>query len=143
MIKTPFIKLYKLKNPLTLKGVLKPTKIRLLNDVTIIEDFTGEKISLDLPEIDDINFSEPTIFEIPKSFKPLELLAPRPFKPLESENKSSKLMFRLFEEPIKPIDSLDPDEIQLDLIISLYYRIKAKIFKKKLDKNSSTPNIYK
>ncbi len=33
--------------------------------------------------------------------------------------------------------------MQLDLVISLCYRVKVKIFKKKLDKNSSTPNIYK
>src|SRR6266566_4690387 len=33
--------------------------------------------------------------------------------------------------------------MSLDLIINLCYRIKAKIFKKKFDKNSSTPNTYK
>ncbi len=41
------------------------------------------------------------------------------------------------------MDSLNPDEIQLDLITSLCYRVKAKIYKKKLDKNSFTLNIYK
>ncbi len=41
------------------------------------------------------------------------------------------------------MDSSNLDEMQLDLIISLCYRIKTKIFKKKLDKNSFTPNTYK
>ena len=58
MTKTPFIKLYKLKNPLILKKVLKPIEIWPLNDVAITEDSTGEKISLDLPEIDDISSSK-------------------------------------------------------------------------------------
>ena len=48
IIKTPFIKLYELKNPLTLEGVLKLIRIRLLNDIVVIEDSTGEKISLNL-----------------------------------------------------------------------------------------------
>ncbi len=52
-------------------------------------------------------------------------------------------MFKPLEELIKLMDSLNPDEIQLDLIISLCYRIKTMIYKKKLDKNSFTPNIYK
>src|SRR6266566_1482983 len=55
MIKTPFIKLYEPKNPLTLERVLKPIEIRLLNDVTVIKDSTGERVSLDLLEIDDIS----------------------------------------------------------------------------------------
>src|SRR6266699_2978728 len=54
MIKTPFIKLYKPKNPLTLKGVIKSIGIRPLNDVAVTEDSIGEGILLDLPEIDDI-----------------------------------------------------------------------------------------
>ncbi len=52
-------------------------------------------------------------------------------------------MLQSIEEPIKLIDSLNLDEIQLNLVINLYYQVKTKIFKKKLDKNSSTPNIYK
>ncbi len=143
MIKTPFIKLYELKNPLTLKEVSKPTGIRPLNDVAITKDSTGEKISLNLPEIDDISSSKSTTPEAPKPPEPLELPAPGPFKPSEPENKPLEPMLKPSKEPIKPMDSSDPDEMQLDLVISLCYRIKAKIFKKKLDKNSSTPNIYK
>ena len=56
MTKTPFIKLYEPKNPLTLEGVLKFTEIRPLNDVAITKDSTGEGVSLDLLEIDDIGF---------------------------------------------------------------------------------------
>ncbi len=52
-------------------------------------------------------------------------------------------MLRPPDEPIKPIDSLNPDKMQLNLVTSLYYRVKTKIFKKKLDKNNSTPNTYK
>src|SRR6266566_7063330 len=52
--KTPFIKLYELKNPLTLERITKLIRIRPLNDVTVTEDSTGERVSLDLPEIDDI-----------------------------------------------------------------------------------------
>ena len=143
VIKTPFIKLYEPKNPLILKKVLKSIKVRPLNNIVVIEDFTEERISLDLLEIDNISFLKPIIFEISRSSKPLELPTPRPFKPPKLKNKFSKPMLRPSEEPIKPIDSSDPDEIQLNLIINLCYRIKAKIFKKKLDKNSSTPNIYK
>ncbi len=143
MIKTPFIKLYELKNPLTLERVSKPIRIRPLTDIAVIKDSIREKISLDLPEIDDIGSSKPITLEAPWSLKLPELPAPRPSRPLEPENKPSEPMFRPSEEPIKPMDSLDPDKIQLNLIISLYYRIKAKIFKKKLDKNNSTPNIYK
>jgi len=44
VIKTLFIKLYEFKNPLTLKGVSKLIKIRLLNDVAVTEDFIGEGI---------------------------------------------------------------------------------------------------
>ncbi len=138
--KTPFIKLYEPKNPLTLKGVSKPIGIRPLNDVAITKDSTGEKISLDLLEIDDIGSSE---FTTPEAPGPPELPAPRPSKPLEPKNKPLEPILRPSEEPIKPMDSSDPDEIQLDLVTSLYYRVKAKIFKKKFDKNSSTPNTYK
>src|SRR6266699_3639016 len=84
--KTPFIKLYELKNPLTLKRVSKPTGIRPLNNVAITEDSTGERISLDLSEIDDIGFLKFTTFEAPRFPKPPELPAPRPSKPLELEN---------------------------------------------------------
>ncbi len=52
-------------------------------------------------------------------------------------------MFKPPEKLIKLIDSLNPDEIQLNIVINLYYRIKVKIFKKKFDKNNFTPNIYK
>ena len=83
VIKTPFIKLYELKNPLTLKRVLKPIEIRPLNDVAVIEDFTGEGVSLDLPEIDDIGSLEPTTFETPRFLKPPKLPVPGPFKPLK------------------------------------------------------------
>ena len=140
VIKTLFIKLYEPKNLLTLKRVLKLIGIQPLNDVVVIEDSIGEKVSLDLLEIDDIGFSEFITSEAPK---PLELPVPGPFKPLELENRLLEPMLRPPEEPIKSMDSSDPDEIQLNLITSLYYRIKVKIFKKKLDKNSSTPNIYK
>ena len=138
--KTPFIKLYKPKNPLTLKEVSKLTEIRPLNDVVVTEDSTEEGISLDLPEIDNIGSSESTT---PKTPRPLELPAPGPFKLPEPKNRLSEPMFRPPEEPIKSIDSSDPDEMQLDLITNLCYRIKVKIFKKKLDKNSSIPNTYK
>ncbi len=140
MIKTPFIKLYEFKNPLTLEGVSKLTEIRPLNDIAIIKDSTGEKVSLDLPEIDNIGSSESIILETPGL---LEFLALRPSRLLEPENKPSESILRLPEELIKPMDSSDPDEMQLNLVISLYYRVKVKIFKKKLDKNSSTPNMYK
>ncbi len=106
--KTPFIKLYEPKNPLTLEGVSKLIRIRPLNDVAIIEDFTGERISLDLPEIDDIDFLKSTTLEVPK---PPELPAPGPSRLLEPENKPSKPMFKPSEEPIKPMDSLDLDEM--------------------------------
>src|SRR6266699_802991 len=145
--KTPFIKLYEPKNPLTLKGVSKPIGIRPLNDIAVIKDSTGEGISLDLsldlPEIDNIGFSESTTPEAPKPLEPLELPAPGPFRPPEPENRPLKPMLKLSEEPIKPVDSSDPDEMQLNLVISLCYRVKVKIFKKKLDKNSFTLNTYK
>ncbi len=141
--KTPFIKLYEPKNPLTLKRVSKPTRIRPLNDVAVIEDSTRERVLLDLPEIDNIGSSKSTTPEAPKPPKPSELPAPGPSRPPEPENRPSEPILRPPEEPIKPVDSSDPDEMQLDLVTSLYYRVKAKIFKKKLDKNSSTPNTYK
>jgi len=83
--KTPFIKLYKPKNPLTLKKVSKLTEIRPLTDVAVTKNSTGKRISLNLLKIDDINSSEPITLETPRSLKPLELLAPRPFKPLKLE----------------------------------------------------------
>ncbi len=61
--KTPFIKLYEPKNPLTLEKVSKPIGIRPLNDVVVTEDSTGERISLDLLEIDDIGFLESITLE--------------------------------------------------------------------------------
>ncbi len=140
VIKTLFIKLYEPKNPLTLEGVSKLIGIRPLNDVVVIEDFIREGVLLDLPEIDDIGFLKSIILEV---LRPLELLALRLFKYLEFENRLLEPVFKPFEEFIKPVDSLDLDEMQLDLVISLYYRIKVKIFKKKLDKNSFIPNIYK
>src|SRR6266566_1227304 len=143
MTKTPFIKLYKPKNPLTLEEVSKPTRIRPLNDIAITKDSTGEKISLNLVEIDDIGSSKSTIPEAPGPPEPPELPAPGPSKPSKPENKPSKPMLRPSEKPIKPMDSSNPNEIQMDLVTNLCYRIKIKIFKKKLDKNSSTPNIYK
>ncbi len=151
MTKTPFIKLYKLKNPLTLEGVLKPTEIRPLNDVAVIKDSIEKGISLDLPEIDNISSLKPTTPEAPRSLKPPELPTPEPpellalgpSRPPKPENKPLEPMLRPLEEPIKLVDSSDPDEMQLDLVISFCYRVKAKIFKKKLDKNNSTPNTYK
>ena len=118
MTKTPFIKLYEPKNPLTLEGVLKPIRIRLLNDVAIIEDSTGEEVSLDLLEIDDIGSSESIIFETPG---PLELPAPGSSRLSEPENRLLESVFRPSEELIKPVDSSDPDEIQLNIVISLCY----------------------
>jgi len=108
VIKTPFIKLYELKNLLTLEKVLKPIGIRPLNDIAVIEDFTGEGVLLDLLEIDDIGSSESTIFE---ALGPLELPAPGPFRPSEPENRPLELVFRPSEEPIKSVDSSDPDEM--------------------------------
>ena len=143
VIKTLFIKLYEPKNPLTLEGVSKLIGIRPLNDVAVIEDSTGEGVSLDLPEIDNIGFSKSTTFEAPGPLKPLGLPVPGPFRLLEPENKPLELVFKPFEEPIKLVDSLDLNEIQLDLVISFCYRIKVKIFKKKFDKNNSIPNTYK
>ncbi len=140
MTKTPFIKLYKPKNPLTLKEVSKSIKIRPLNDVAIIKDSTGKKISLDLPEIDNIGSSESITPKIPRLLK---FPNPRLFRPPKPKNRPLEPILKPSEKPIKPIDSLDPDKIQLDLVISLYYRVKVKIFKKKLDKNNFIPNIYK
>src|SRR6266566_4112385 len=105
VIKTPFIKLYEPKNPLTLEGVLKPIRIRLLNDVAITKDSTGEEVSLDLPEIDDISSSESTTPEALKPSEPPEFLAPGPSRPLEPENRSLEPMFKPPEKPIKPVDS--------------------------------------
>ncbi len=143
VIKTLFIKLYEPKNLLILEGVLKFIGIRPLNNVVIIEDSIGEGVLLDLPEIDDIGFLKSTTLKAPKSFKSLELLVPRFFRPPKPENRPSEPIFRRPEKFIKPVDSLDPDEIQLDLVINLCYRVKTKIFKKKLNKNNSTPNMYK
>ncbi len=144
--KMPFLKLYEPKNPLLLEGVSKFIGIRPLNDVSVIQDSIGKKVSLNLPEIDndDIGSPEPveplalgpSRFPEPLALGPLEPIVIRLFKPLELEN-------RPIEEPIKPINSSNLDEMQLDLVTSFCYRIKAKIFKKKLNKNSFTPNMYK
>ena len=148
--KTPFIKLYKPKNPLTLKKVTKPTKIWPLNDIAVIEDSIKEKISLDLPEIDDIGPPKLIALKTPRPFRSPEPLAPRPFKlpelPASRPSKPPKPVPRPLKpskKPIEPMDSSNLDEMQLNLIINLYYRIKTKIFKKKLDKNNSTLNTYK
>ncbi len=109
MTKTPFIKLYELKNPLTLERVSKPIKIRPLNDVAVTEDSTGEGVSLDLPEIDDIGSSKSITPEAPRPLKLPELPAPGPSRPLKPENRLLEPVFKLPEEPIKPIDSSDPD----------------------------------
>ncbi len=111
MTKTPFIKLYKPKNPLTLKRVSKPIRIRPLNDVAITKDSTGQGISLDLLEIDDIGSLKSITPEAPGPPKPPELLALGPSKSLKPKNKPLELMFRPPEELIKPVDSLNPDEI--------------------------------
>ena len=79
-----------------------------MNDVIVIKDSTGERISLDLPEIDNINSSKSITLEAPK---PPELLALRPFKPLKLKNRLLKPVFRPPEELIKPIDSSDPDKM--------------------------------
>ncbi len=70
MTKTLFIKLYEPKNLLILKKVSKPTEIRPLNDVAVTKDSIKKRISLDLPEIDDINSSEPITPEAPRSLRP-------------------------------------------------------------------------
>ncbi len=119
VIKTLFIKLYELKNLLILKRVSKLIEIRPLNDVVVIEDFTGEEVSLDLPEIDDIGSSKPITPEAPGSLRPLNLLVQEPLKlPVpgpskfpEPENRPSEPVFRPFEKLIKLVDSLNPDEI--------------------------------
>ncbi len=143
VIKTPFIKLYEFKNPLTLEEISKLIEIRPLNDIAIIEDSTGEEVSLDLPEIDDIGSSESITLEAPRPPELSELPAPGSFRPPEPENRPLEPMFKSSEEFIKLMDSSNPDEMQLDLIINLCYRIKVKIFKKKLDKNSFISNTYK
>ncbi len=106
--KTPFIKLYEPKNPLTLKRVSKPTGIRPLNDVAITEDSTGEGVSLDLPEIDDIGSSESITLEAPGL---PEFPASGPFRLPKPENRPLEPVLRPPEEPIKPVDSSDPDKI--------------------------------
>jgi len=70
MTKTLFIKLYEPKNPLTLEKVSKLIEIRLLNNVAIIKNFTGKKISLDLLEIDNISFLKLITFKAPRSSRP-------------------------------------------------------------------------
>ena len=109
-----------------------------MNNIAVTKDSIKEKISLNLLEIDDINSSKLTTPEAPKSLrlpklpvlKPPKLPAPRPSKPSKLENRPLEPIFKPPEKPIKPMDFSNPDEMQLDLITSLYYRIKAKIFKK-------------
>ena len=146
MTKTLFLKLYEPKNPLFLEGVLKPIGIQPLNDASVIQNSIRKEISLDLPEIDDDDISSPEPIEppTPKPFKLLEPLVPRPLEPITIRSlKPPKPENRPVEKPMKPIDSSNLDKMQLNLVISLCYRIKAKIFKKKLDKNNFTPNTYK
>ena len=109
--KTPFIKLYEPKNPLTLEEVSKPIGIRPLNDVAVIKDSTGKGISLDLPEIDDIGFSKSITPEALRPLKLPELPTPGPFILLKPKNKPLEPMFRPSEEFIKPVDFSDPDEM--------------------------------
>jgi len=111
MTKTPFIKLYELKNPLILEEVSKPIGIRPLNNIAVIENFTEEKISLDLPEIDNIGSLKSIIFETPRPLELLELPTPSPFKPPKLKNKPLKSIFRPSEKSIKLMDSSDPDKI--------------------------------
>ena len=118
MIKTPFIKLYELKNPLILKGVSKLIGIRPLNDVVVIEDSIGKGVLLDLSEIDDIGSSKFITLEVPG---PPELLTLGPSRSPEPENRLLEPVFRFSEEPIKLVDFLNLDEIQLNLIISFCY----------------------
>jgi len=118
VIKTPFIKLYKPKNPLTLERVTKPIGIRLLNDVVVIEDSTRKRVSLDLLEIDDIGLLEPITLEAPGLFRLLEPPAPKPSKLLKPPASGPfrppepvPRPFRPSEELIKPIDSSNLDKI--------------------------------
>ena len=144
--KTPFFKLYEPKNPLLLRGVSKLTEIRPLNNVSVTQDSTGERISLDLLEIDDNDIGFPKLVEflVLRPFRPLELLIPGPPEPIAiGPLKPPKPKNKPAEELMKPVDSSNLDEIQLNLITSFCYRVKVKIFKKKLDKNSFTPNTYK
>ena len=114
MIKTLFFKLYEFKNPLFLKGVSKLIGIQLLNDISVIQNSTKEKILLNLLEIDDDDigsskFIEPLTlrpFKLSEFLilRPLELIIIRPFKPLKPENK-------LIEKFIKPIDSSNLNKI--------------------------------
>ncbi len=82
-----------------------------MNDITIIEDSNGKGVSLDLPKIDDIGSLKFITLEVPRFFRPLELLVLGSFKLLELENRLLKPMLRPFEELIKPVDSLNLDEI--------------------------------
>ncbi len=75
-----------------------------MNDVVVTEDFIRERVSLDLSKIDDINSLKFKILKTPRSFKLFKPEAPKFFKLL-------KLIFKLFKQLIKPIDSLNPDEI--------------------------------
>ncbi len=108
VIKTPFIKLYEFKNLLILEGVSKLIGIRPLNDVVVTEDFIEKRILLDLLKIDNIGSLEFITFEVPRS---LEFLPLGPFKFLKFKNKPLEPVFKPPEELIKPMDSLDPDEI--------------------------------
>ncbi len=114
MTKTLFFKLYELKNPLLLRGVSKPIGIRPLNDVSVIQDFIGEGVSLDLPEIDDddIGSLEPVESPVLGPFRPPEPLALRPPEPIAiGLFKSPEPENRLVEKFIKSVDSLNLDEM--------------------------------
>jgi len=127
--KTPFFKLYEFKISLFLEEVLKSIDIRPLNDTAVTEDSIGEGISLDLLEIDDdIGSLELVTLKVLEPSRPSKFITPRLFKPLESENRPSEPMLRPLEKLIKLINSSNLDEMQLDLIISFYYRVKAMIF---------------
>ena len=105
--KTLFIKLYKSKNPLTLKRIIKPIGIRSLNDVAITENSIGKGISLDLLEIDDISLLKPTTSEAPKPFKFSKPPVSRLFRPSEPVLEP----LRLSEEPIELMNSANLDEM--------------------------------
>jgi len=64
-----------------------------------------------LPEIDNISSLEFTTLETPRPLEPSELLAPGLSRLSNPENKPSEPVLRPSEKPIKPVDSLDPDEI--------------------------------
>ena len=134
-----------------LEGAIpSPKSIRPLNDVPATgttEDSSreGENSSNQLPEIDDTGSSKQATTTSSKptaSPKPTEP-PPRSLEPSELPRPPEKVS-EPFEEPEDDEMLLDPsDQMQLDLVVSnLCYRV-AKTFKKKVDRNPSTPNSYK